>query len=547
MARILNSTASEGVEASNQNDNENNDIQGKDNFLQTFLVIAVSTYATLTLLYLIKTKCKIFLSGHQASRNGSYNNPTHRCRSSYYPIPNSRIRFFDRLRRCFRGGVTGWKDYYPLGLPVPNQFQLDERNYRSWSVLQVASWMHSKLILSKVQTGILQQRISQYANNNIEHVLIPLNSSPTTTSSICCFSTNDHEGDFFQIWGDRGCEQDPGVVQCDEMSIHPTIQSLMQQMIDGGNLQHLSLDRLNNFGIPFGIAVQIMTHLQDLIPMYSRRDPAASVGELPSWYENAEFHSSHLGNTDNSKGNPTANDYNDEGQHAITDRAQQLMKDRFGISLPNLRNQNEMHHEDNVDVSAGNDGVDIENGALQTRSKTRQISSTSSPNGSEIDRGTHWESENNPHARHVSDHRQKNDTGISNVLNAMPPRIRAVAARRPDLVAKLMAERQRQLQPQPQPRHPNRFGTNVAPGPNPLPSISEAENDASAATSGDQGRKGWLERTDSTLMAIPSGHKLKSGNARFRGLELECNEDDDDESNYESVSLLRRVSGSKEQ
>jgi len=304
-------------------------------------------------------------------------------------------------------------------------------------------------------------------------------------------------------------------------------------------LQHLSLDRLNNFGVPFGIALQIMFHLENLIPEFSRQDREMSTvtaqGGLHSWYENAENDGFRLGKEyDKSKGNPNANDYNTEDQNAMTERAQQLMKDRFGISLPSLRDQNEHNQYQEVDNDADDDQVDIENGELNTSSEARQFSSLP-PDRLEIDRGIHYECRGNHHSRHESKHGKTNS--VSNVLNTMPPHIRAAAERRPDLVAKLMSEKQQQQQL-------NRFEIDVAPGPTPLPAISESENDASGAVDGNLGNTRWLEGAESS---IPFGHKQFRGHARFRGLEIVRSEDDECESNSESVSLLRRISGSKEQ
>ena len=286
--------------------------------------------------------------------------------------------------------------------------QLDENHYQYWTVLQVSSWAYQQLQQK-------HRRGENYHNDGTVSMLL---------------QNYDSEDEYMQ-----------------QRAIHKAILTLKKQRVDGASLSYLTLDHLLNFGIAFGVAVQLIKCLDELIPNDRRceeaydEEVANGKGDealLPSWYHqssssNAAIHNNTHGETSIEAGG------SQEGLE-MSKRAQSVMKERFGMSLPTLRGQEDTNideHDTNAEQYTReesmqsqqtyanhnhfNDGEGITRSYDGTLMDNQEIPFQSSPLG------------------------QQN---IDEILNAMPPHVRAIAERNPDLVSKLLLEKRRSQQQQ---------------------------------------------------------------------------------------------------
>ena len=266
---------------------------------------------------------------------------------------------------------------------APYESLLDERNYKTWTVIQVSSWAYEQLVKQ-------QQYYGMNSNNGI--VL------QSSSDSACLLSRED---EYIQ-----------------QRSLYTTINMLKRQAIDGRSLGYLTVQNLIEFGIPFGISVQLMKSIDELIPnksTYYDEENKRSGGEetlLPSWYA-----SSSSSNYDVEMQQRQSN--TSDSTLEMTERAQKIMQDRFGsgMSLPTPR------------------GIEIEEEESDSSNHIQQYSSTSINNTDDSEQHFARPSigQNNHHIMEEDD-----------ILKAMPPQIRVIAERRPDLVNKLLQEKRQQ-------------------------------------------------------------------------------------------------------
>ena len=289
--------------------------------------------------------------------------------------------------------------------------QLDESNYQYWTVLQVSSWAYQQLQQK-------HRRGRNYHNDGTVSMLL---------------QNYDSEDEYMQ-----------------QRAIHKAILTLKKQRVDGASLSYLTLDHLLNFGIAFGVAVQLIKCLDELITNNRRcveaydEEIANGKGDealLPSWYHqssssNAAIHNNTHGETSIEAGG------SQEGLE-MSKRAQSVMKERFGMSLPTLRGQ----EDTNIDEHDKNAEQYNREESMQPQQKyvnhnhfndregiTKSYDGTSSADNQEI-------------PFQSSPLGQQN---IDEILNAMPPHVRAIAERNPDLVSKLLLEKRRSQQQQQQ-------------------------------------------------------------------------------------------------
>lgn len=256
---------------------------------------------------------------------------------------------------------------------LPSHYDLDEREYKSWSVTDVASWSRSKLAVTQLQSnGNHHYNNSPYFRRN--------NTSTTQ------YHESNHEYD---------------------MIIQQAIYALMQQQIDGASLDYITLEYLSRW-MPFGTAVRLMSQYDALITTYSSQEgnnQENNTGwlseDLPSWYSDNQLHQER-------------NNHHDvEAPDALnSEHVQRLMKDRFGLTLPALRTEEKLPSDTKVASAL----------EMTSRATPIRVTQTKKP-------------------------AVNNSTNLDDILKSMPPHIRAVAERRSDLVADLLASRQQQQQP----------------------------------------------------------------------------------------------------
>ncbi|KAL7474708.1 hypothetical protein ACHAW6_000667 [Cyclotella cf. meneghiniana] len=258
----------------------------------------------------------------------------------------------------------------------------DERDYRSWTVEQVVRWVEFKLIKYE----------------NVECLTMGI--------------STQHSSSWF-----RGCNRLSSDYN-ESKGIQKTVIALRKELIDGLSLEYLKLDHLISFGIPFGIAVHLESSIGALISSHScnRRlivgDAARESckrlwngSELPLWYEGENdqdmenYHISarvsHIGEVD----------------IKMTEGVQQIMKDQFGIPVPALR----VNESINQEAIPSNMSVGKEESIHIDRSDDQYYN-----NGPPL----------------------INSTNFDEILKEMPPNIREVAERHPELVSRLLAEKQ---------------------------------------------------------------------------------------------------------
>lgn len=292
-------------------------------------------------------------------------------------------------------------------IPTERHGRLDESKYDSWTVSQVACWAHSKL-QNKFQTQINESSaISPFDSfSNIRSHTVP-------------------EGDLFNGREDEYKQH---------RSIQTAIYELKRQLIDGKSLRHLTLDHVLNFGIAFGVAVHLIACLDELIPNRFSSDEEKATGDLPSWYEEQSNEVAAKMNYETSSST---------GGHELemAEQAQNIMKDRFGMSLPTLRDQ------------VSSDGGEGAQANLYTHKQ--QCPSEKLPQSHLLSNHQHHHGEDEGHhdtksaAQDQGLHSHSLPAGqrdIEEILNSMPPQVRAVAERNPDLVTKLLLDKKQQTQ-----------------------------------------------------------------------------------------------------
>ena len=260
---------------------------------------------------------------------------------------------------------------------ISNEDPPDERSYTSWTVSQVQCWLYSQL-----QKQLNTTRINHHYSIN---------------ESRRCY-----EEEYYQ-----------------QQAIHYAIVALRKQGVDGKSLSHLKLDHLvnnnHNFRMQFGVAVCLMACIDELIPDRCIHDEnnKKKLGReedlLPSWYR-----------TDEATANGGDSSIDQEGIE-LSDQAQQIMQDRFGLSLPTLRGSSDLTPSNSSEesiIGRQNNGHALE--IPQNRKLPSSLSMVQQQ-----------------HMTHTID---------DDILSAMPPHVREVAKRNPGLVSKLLSERRQQIQ-----------------------------------------------------------------------------------------------------
>lgn len=237
---------------------------------------------------------------------------------------------------------------------LPIHHHLDESNYKSWSVLDVASWSRSKLI--------------HYFHN--------------------------HTSQNYMNQRDAGTQND--------VASQEAIEVLLHQRIDGASLDYITLGNLSKW-MPFGTAVQLMSQYDALISTNSNPDSNNTTNfalsrDLPSWYNESMDHQLRSSHNDDV-----------EAQASLhSEEIERLMKDRLGISLPTLRTAETPRRTDDAGAAS-----------LEMTERVASINESRQAKDNNI-----------------------NSKNLDNIMNGMPPHIRAIAERRPELVAELIASRQ---------------------------------------------------------------------------------------------------------
>ena len=275
---------------------------------------------------------------------------------------------------------------------------LDESTYQSWTVNQAIIWANSQL--------------SQNVENNGLFFRTQTQGGIFRTSNSCESEFNEDREDEYHH----------------QQSRQTTIAALRKQRIDGRSFGYLTLDNLLNFGIPYGSAVRLITCLDELIPDRCALDEENSEN-LPSWYaRNGGF----------AKNNGTS--HTGEQDNIAMEEAQQRMKEKFGITLPTLRNQNALNQQ-HGDKEAQAGFCNQKQNCLGERAAEPDILSVS-------DDST-FDENYMPSSSLLKDQHPT----LEAILDSMPPQVRAVAERRPDLVSELLQEKQRLLPGQLLPQH----------------------------------------------------------------------------------------------
>ena len=262
---------------------------------------------------------------------------------------------------------------------------LDESKYQSWSVSQVAQWAYSQLHNQQQRKGGYYS-VSQTQAHGI-HIL--------------CDTSED---EYYK-----------------RRAIDTAIAALKNQRIHGKSLEFLTLEHLLSFGLAFGVAVHLMTCLDELIPNHKRisYDEEVTDERFPAWYTSDQ--------ADTKKYEISVGDE----ELDMSERAQSIMKDRLGLSLPALRGQD---------------------APIDENSDSQNDLQITADNGTSNDRNVHSNSLTN---------------AAEKMIISMPPHVRVVAERRPDLVSKLLSEHE---EPQSSMLQQYHRRTEVA-----LPSVVEGE------------------------------------------------------------------------
>jgi len=281
---------------------------------------------------------------------------------------------------------------------------VDESAYQSWTVPQVAHWASSKL-----QTRMNNAKI---AGGNPLH---SLSESSTAIQGIDLYSDSS-EDEYNQ-----------------QRAIRSAIAILKRQRIGGASLAHLTLNHMLDFGIAFGVAVHLIACLDELVPNRMTDEEKAGGGEFPSWYESGSGGAATI-DCETNVG---------EQEREMAERAQGIMKDRFGMTLPDLRDQNATKNGDK-DARA-NVCIQKQPLPLETHAQSRSSNIDSRPHCGEYTDNSNMKDALNDQVTH-SPSLSVGQRAMKEMLETMPPHVRAIAERRPDLVSKLLSEKNKQIQ-----------------------------------------------------------------------------------------------------
>ena len=197
-----------------------------------------------------------------------------------------------------------------------------------------------------------------------------------------------------------------------------TITALRTQCIDGKSIDHLTLQHLLSFNIPFGIAVHLHDSFEDLASNNSSERRLngdkcrlrSDLVALPSWYEQ----------TNQSPNGAISVAIGEEMDVEAQEHVQQIMQDRFGMNLPSLR-------ENAIKKPVNNAKSNIEPEGRMEPTELAEIMQMT------------------PTAKQQNSSLQINaPSNFDQLLENMPPHVRAIAERRPNLVSKLLSEMQPQ-------------------------------------------------------------------------------------------------------
>mmetsp|Transcript_7616 Transcript_7616/g.17237 ORF Transcript_7616/g.17237 Transcript_7616/m.17237 type:complete len:408 (+) Transcript_7616:57-1280(+) len=361
--------------------------------MSIFFFAIFAIYIMLGLLYMLQSpisKLVACLLGRSSRRNTTSVSPPTPAQNPNYSrifsccrqmIFTTRLSVFNCTHHCCGDGAI-------------HRPTLDERKFQSWTVSQVAQWAYSQLQTQNSFSDIhSHQVVYEGAFENTDNV-------------------SEHKYN-------------------QQRAVQTAIAILKRQHIDGRSLAYLTLDRLIDFGVAFGVAVNFMACLDELIPDRFVSDEEKAGGELPSWYE-----ISHevVAKVDNESSVEV-----EEQEMAMAEKAQNLMKDRFGITLPTLRGQ---------DVSSNGD-VDAQANSLCTQKPPEKLPQFHSLN----ENNKHYQGEDGDHSNRKSPLNDETvrspslPTGqLEEILNSMPAHVRAVAEHNPDLASKLLSKKMQQPQ-----------------------------------------------------------------------------------------------------
>eukprot|EP00579_Thalassiosira_antarctica_P010756 CAMPEP_0201918018 /NCGR_PEP_ID=MMETSP0903-20130614/7265_1 /ASSEMBLY_ACC=CAM_ASM_000552 /TAXON_ID=420261 /ORGANISM="Thalassiosira antarctica, Strain CCMP982" /LENGTH=475 /DNA_ID=CAMNT_0048454209 /DNA_START=18 /DNA_END=1442 /DNA_ORIENTATION=+ len=375
--------------------------------MSTLFFAVLALYILLSLLYMLqnripklirccfgkRTKKTISPQNH----NSTLHQYSHLRRIPFYcsqMIFTIRIFIFNCTRHHCHGGDTISRSHH----------ELDGGKYQSWTVSQVTHWAYSQL--QNQNNGVLLQTQIHESIASPIHSLSGIHSHAFREGH----SYEDREGEFKQ-----------------QRAIQTAIAELNRQRIDGRSLAYLTLDHLLNFGIAFGVAVHLMICLDELIPNRFALDEE-NTGDLPSWYESNEVaKSNHDESNEAAKNQYESSD--GEQELVMAEKAQNIMKERFGMALPTIRGQNNASNHSDEEAQA------------DLRSQNQQYPAEKPPQSQPLltnnDKSALGEG-----GMHASSLSMGQHTAVEEMLNSMPPHVRAVAERRPELVSKLLLEKQ---------------------------------------------------------------------------------------------------------
>lgn len=206
--------------------------------------------------------------------------------------------------------------------------------------------------------------------------------------------------------------------------------ALRKHLVDGRSLGHLTLDRMVAIGVPFGVAVSLSGYVDEL-GVSARGDARGGGGaELPGWYRDMSSYTDAAGaDRGDIEGDDVEPAQSNENAAANPDdgRAQRVMKERFGLELPAIRGRDAaevLYRGRNSAPSGGLGGTSAE--GISTPTTEHLEASPLATAGSTS---------------------ESSSISLDNVLSGMPEHIRDIARRRPDLLSKVLREKQHQHQP----------------------------------------------------------------------------------------------------
>eukprot|EP01082_Thalassiosira_pseudonana_P010128 g8828.t1 g8828 contig34:203168-204442(+) len=388
---------------------------------------------------------------------------------------------------------------------------LDDGRHQSWTVDEVARWVDAKLHEANLQPQN-NQHVQYQHRYRFEGSIDDEAVHSSSNLNFCCNGVSMMNCDGCDYTCNNKYSAQEEDTHYHEQAIQHTKQAIIDHRIDGASLEHLTIPNMVQLvGIPFGLAVQLKMHLDDLFASTGGAGGGGAlngmrrVGELPSWYEsdmhNLTYFDVHAasGISRGKVNDEQMNTEDDEYNNTMPEHAQKIMQDRFGITLPTLRSQDDSQHG----------GFASEEG-----SAPQYVSSNHTATVHEVDGSTDTDSVQV----------QQNNLNMEELLKSMPPQVRAVAARRSDLVLKLLSKKQ-------QPTQQLHLDTTTHSS---LEPIAKMELPLTASTG--------METTSLSSMVME-----RSGNVYLESVATQkhCAEDDagtEEEFNIdsESVGLLRR-------